>query len=733
MALTLKGKLTDPLGHPIQNAQIEMRALRTSSVVVATASAVVVTTGAGEYTLTVEPGTYVIRVMFSGGHSWNTLAKSIVITEATLATNLNELILSAQVEDPDAGVSDQLTLTLNSLKESINKGLEEMHTAVSNMHGVEESAKQALESSTANQKQIEALNTDMRSAVDQANTASKAATDTAKKAEDTVAGVNDAIADIRTINTTVSQVGRDVKTQYDEIMVKAPAAITAKDDATNAAQRAAMWANAPEDQVVESGEYSAKHYALKAKQATSGTGTAGAGNFDYVGKWDFADNKYPTGYDSKNCFWLVTRKVTVESEAFEDGDMLLHTVDNGIGKFSRIAKNGTSTGSSTGGGDTGGAVKSVAGKTGAVELYPSDVGLGNVRNVEMLSKEEVFTNFATKEDLNTVSTKANNAVSHDEFAQTTAKLSNVAWDGAITSTTGYLAWERLGDVPDWIRQTHTDNGLLYMRAPDGTQFRVGEDTLDMFNRKGELTFTIGNSGQLLKGTVPESLITGVLPVAKGGTGSSDGKLDVAKLTMVGASAGMFFDKVGDYGIYPIHTEEGSDAVEGVVIGATSTSLAITNKGGLSFTGPNDEVIFEVDSTGTVVTGKIPYSNTEGCAPSGITKRLTDGGIMYSSGSGFMTLVYSNVTVNKSSPTLLKFAQPFHDTDYGVQITKKFGSSVPDAGEFAAEVSSFAYAKDSMKLATDYADDIVCCVTICGEIGAVGQDGTTADNSTLPKA
>lgn len=732
MALTLKGKLTDPLGHPIQNAQIEMRALRTSSVVVATASAVVVTTGAGEYTLTVEPGTYVIRVMFSGGHSWNTLAKSVVINETTLATNLNELILSAQVEDPDAGVSDQLTLTLNSLKESINKGLEEMHTAVNNMHSVEESAKQALESSTANQKQIEALNTDMRAAVDQANTASKAATDTAKKAEDTVAGVNDSIAEIRKIDSTVAQTGRDVKTQYDEIMVKAPAAITAKDDAANAAQRAAMWANAPEDQVVEGGEYSAKHYALKAKQAASGTGTTGAGNFDYVGKWDFADNKYPTGYDSKNCFWLVTRKVTVESEAFEDGDMLLHTVDNGIGKFSRIAKNGTSTGGSTGG-DTGGAVKSVAGKTGVVELFPSDVGLGNVRNVEMLSKEEVFTNFATKEALSTVSTKANNAVSHDELAQTTAKLSNVAWDGAITSTTGYLAFTRLSDVPDWILQTHTDNGLLYMRAPDGTQFRVGEDTLDMFNRKGELTFTIGDKGQLTKGTVPESLITGVLPVAKGGTGSADGKLAVAKVTMVGQAAGMFFDKTGDYGIYPIHVDEKSDEVEGVVIGATSTSLAITNKGGLSFTGPNDEVIFEVDSTGTIVTGKIPYSKTEGCAPSGITKRLTDGGIMYSSGSGFMTLAYANITVNKSKPTVLKFAQPFHDTEYCIQITKKFGSAVPDANEFAAEVSSFAYAKDSVSLATDFLDgDIVCCVTITGEIGVVGQDGTTAENSTLPK-
>ena len=727
MSLTLKGKLTNPMGQPVQNAKIEMRALKTSSVVVATSTAVSVTSDTGEYTITVEQGTYVIRVMFSGGHSWSTLCDRVTVDSTTLATNLNELIITAQVQDPSTDTGGEMQLVLKSLQEIVNKGLAEMRQSLDSMEQIKSNADSALSKATANANTIEALNKDMRTTVDKANTAAEEARTLSKQASDTVAGVNDQLAEIRTIDTRVADTARTIKTQSDSVADSTPKATAAADTATQQATRANLWANAPEDQVVENGEYSAKHWAAKAQKNAASGGSAGTGNFNYIGKWDFADSKFPTGFDTANCFWQVTRNVTVEGTDYVTGDLLYHAVDNGIGRFFRVAAAGGSGGSA---GDA--PVKSVAGKTGEVVLTAADVGLGKLRNLDTLSKEESTSLFATKEQFDPVRTAVNNAVTHDELAALTGKLNNVAYDGAITSTTGYLAWSRLGDIPPWIRETHTDGNFIYFRSTDGTQFRVGEDTLDMFNTKGVNTFSIGANGQLKAGTVPESLITGVLPISKGGTGSSDGKIEAKKLTLTSQAAGLFFDKVGDYGIYPIHTDDTTDDVEGVVIGATSTSLAITNKGGLSFTGPNDKVIFEVDSTGTVTTGKVPYSVLEGVAPAGIVKRLNDGGIMYTSGNGYMTIAYSNVSVNKATPKYLKFAQPFHDTEYNVQITKKFGTDKPTDAEFAANVAPYALYKDALNIATDSADDIVVCVTITGEKGVAGQDGTTAENSTLAK-
>lgn len=729
MSLALKGTLTNPLGQPIKNAKIEMRALKTSSVVVATSTAVAVTSDTGEYTLTIEPGTYVIRVMFSGAHSWNTICKRVTVDSATLATNLNELVLTANLtEDASSSSSttvDQLILTLKSMQENINKTLAEVNQTAEKFETIRSDAATALSTANANSKTIEALNTDMRKAVEDANKASSEAKEVSKQASDSVASVNTQMAEIRDIDTRVSSTSRQLTDQYNSFTPKADAAIAAGTTASNAATRANLWAEAPFDQIVENGGYSAKHWAEVAKQnAASAGGSSSGGNFSYLGKWDFTDDKLPTGYETVNGFWQVTRNVTVDGTAYVTGDILYHAVDNGIGRFFKASSQGGS------GSSDGGAVKSVAGKTGEVILFAADVGLDKVRNVEMYSKTEADAAFPAKADFIETQSKANNAVSHDELGTVTSKLSNVAWDGAITSTTGYLGFNRLSGVPDWILKTHEDGDMVYFQSPDGTQFRLGQGAFDVFNNKGANTLSIAADGHMVVGTIPESQITGVLPISKGGTGDGDGKWNAKKLTMVGDAAGMFFDTVGDYGVYPIHVEDGKDPVEGVVIGAASTSLAITSKGGMSFTGPNDSVIWEVDSTGTLTTGKVPYSSLEGVAPAGIVKRLKDGGIMYSSGNGYLTIDYANLSVNKATPTEIKFPLPFHDTEYSVTITKKFGTDIPTAAEFAAEVVSYAFTKTGLKLATDSADDIVVCVKISGEKGVVGQDGTTEQNSTL---
>lgn len=728
MALALKGKLTNPMGQPIRNAQIEMRAMKTSAVVVATATAVAVTSDTGEYTISVEPGTYVIRVMFSGSHSFSTLAKNVKVDATTLATNLNELILSAETQSSDGEASSEVVMTLRALKESVSKSLTEMNQQLADLEDTRTSAKTALSQAQKNTSNLELLASDMRKTLDDASKAATEAAQQSKAATEKVDSLSSGIEDVRKISQSVDAANRSVADNANAAKDSANVASTSATAAHQSLDKAALYANAPEDQVVEDGKYSALHWSEKARKYASGGG-AGSSNFDYMGRWDFADNAFPKGNETRNCFWQVSRNVTVDGTDYQSGDLLYHVVDNGIGRFFRNSSSGSSSGSGT---TASGAVKSVAGRTGDIILAPADVGLSKLRNLDTMSKEESLAAFASKEEIDALSVKVANSVLHEELAKLTDSLAGVAYSGAITSTTGYLPWGRLSDVPEWIRQTHTDGDEIYIRSPDGTQFRVGKGQLDVFNNKGETTFTIGSNGQLITGTVPESLITGVLPVSKGGTGSGDGKLVVNRMTIKSKDAGLFFDDVGDYGLYPTH-DDTSGAVVGMALGCTDSSLAVSNKGELTFTGSSGEVVFAVNSLGEITKGVVPYAVTKGCAAGGFSKRLNDGGIMYVSGNGYMTLEYSNITVNKAKPTTIKFAQPFHDTEYTVQVTKKFGTNAPDAGEFAAQVLPYKLEKDSITIATDYADDLVVCISLSGEKGVVGQDGTTAENSTLPKA
>ena len=88
-------------------------------------------------------------------------------------------------------------------------------------------------------------------------------------------------------------------------------------------------------------------------------------------------------------------------------------------------------------------------------------------------------------------------------------LKKVAFTGQASDAIGYFPWSKLSDIPAWIRSTHDDNGVLYMRATDGTQYRLGNGYYDLFDKSGNVVFTIDPAGRIVTGTVPIERIVGL--------------------------------------------------------------------------------------------------------------------------------------------------------------------------------------------------------------------------------
>ena len=80
-------------------------------------------------------------------------------------------------------------------------------------------------------------------------------------------------------------------------------------------------------------------------------------------------------------------------------------------------------------------VTSVAGKTGAVNLYKADVGLGNVLNVASYSKTESDGKYATK---TSVATNLGNSTTTTTVTVTSSTGSNTALAAATTTLAGVM-------------------------------------------------------------------------------------------------------------------------------------------------------------------------------------------------------------------------------------------------------------------------------------------------------
>lgn len=115
--------------------------------------------------------------------------------------------------------------------------------------------------------------------------------------------------------------------------------------------QAQSWANAPVGTEIEPGAYSAKHWSEQAKASLTGT-------LVYRGGWDASTGSFPASGNT-GAFYKVTGAGVIGGRQYNPGDQIVH---NGSG-WDHI--------------DNTEQVTSVAGKSGAVHLVPSDVvGLG---------------------------------------------------------------------------------------------------------------------------------------------------------------------------------------------------------------------------------------------------------------------------------------------------------------------------------------------------------------------
>lgn len=93
MPLALSGRLTTPFGDPLPNAVIRFDAVRISGAVLSYTNAEATTDNGGDYAISVEYGTYDIRVKTS--QSFYTLATSVQINSDNTEQDLNALLVAA--------------------------------------------------------------------------------------------------------------------------------------------------------------------------------------------------------------------------------------------------------------------------------------------------------------------------------------------------------------------------------------------------------------------------------------------------------------------------------------------------------------------------------------------------------------------------------------------------------------------------------------------------------------
>ena len=188
--------------------------------------------------------------------------------------------------------------------------------------------------------------------------AQTAAANAAQSESNALASKNAAAASASTASTKATEAATSATNAADSASTANTAntnAQAAKTASEAARDKAMLWADASQDVIVEGTSYSAKHWAQKAQAAATGT-------LKYKGSWD-ANTAFPAN-PVLGDFW----KVSVAGGVYNIGDQILY---NGAG-WDKI--------------DNTEQVTSVAGRTGAVTLSKSDVGLGNVDNTSDANK-----------------------------------------------------------------------------------------------------------------------------------------------------------------------------------------------------------------------------------------------------------------------------------------------------------------------------------------------------------
>lgn len=185
------------------------------------------------------------------------------------------------------------------------------------------------------------------SAVDAASSAATAA-DRANAAAASAATATTKAAEAADSATTAASHASSASGSAAAAASSSSSAASAKVAAEDARDKARLYANAPQGTEVAPGEFSAKHWALQAQAATTGS-------LVYMGTWNPSDGSYPAA-PVKGHFYKVVGNGTVGGTAYNAGDQIVYDGAD----WDKI--------------DNTDQVTSVAGKVGAVSLVAGDIG-----------------------------------------------------------------------------------------------------------------------------------------------------------------------------------------------------------------------------------------------------------------------------------------------------------------------------------------------------------------------
>ncbi|MGV7188584.1 pyocin knob domain-containing protein [Xanthomonas axonopodis] len=239
--------------------------------------------------------------------------------------------------------------------------------------------------------------------------------------------------------------------------------------------QAKSWANAPSGTEIEPGAFSAKHWSEQARASLTGT-------LVYRGGWDAGTGSFPAGGNT-GAFYKVTGGGAIGGRQYNPGDQIVH---NGSG-WDHI--------------DNTEQVTSVAGKSGAVQLVPSDIsGLGILATRDSVDfSSHVINKPASYPPSGHMHTKGDVGLSNVDntsdankpvsTAQQTsldlkAPIDKPSFTGGVTVRNNFLR------VSGW--QSVPNDGVVYFGASDSWLFKQG-DTF-RFQVEGKFNAVLDSSG-----------------------------------------------------------------------------------------------------------------------------------------------------------------------------------------------------------------------------------------------
>ena len=505
MAINISGILKTPQGSAIQNAEIIFEQTRTSTEVLAGTKFSVITNQTGNYSSSLGVGIYVFKVRFQEETQYRTVASNVIVTQAMNNYTLNQIIQDqSQLEDVDYDLLQDVIQARDQAAASAQAAQTSQFTATTKASEASSSAQAALASkdaawtseanalsskNAAQTSQTNAANSQTAAATSQTTATTKATeasnsaqaaltsknaaqtseanalaskNQAASSAQDALSSKNAAQTSQSTASTKATEAassqtnasnsqttattkaGEASTSQTNAANSQTTATTKAGDasssqmaaagsqstattkatEATNSATLAQKWAANPENSIVSGGLYSALHYAAKAAQSAQ----TATGQLVWRGGWSAqAGTAPPTPTGTTQDFYRITQAGTILSVQYEIGDYIHWDNINSIW----FKMDGTDS------------VTSVNGRTGAVVVTKTDVGLSAVNNwgASSQTNNTSTTTYATtagvKAAYDLAATKLDataNAVSATKLA-TPRTINGTNFDGTANITT----------------------------------------------------------------------------------------------------------------------------------------------------------------------------------------------------------------------------------------------------------------------------------------------------------